>query len=178
MSKDYIAKELNWLDDIMTHKDNSSLFTDENKSMIQNEISVRWTKENRLDLLNDLARKFGEDDVFFVIDKIIWSNSIRNWEEVGKKTNNTFDNFLKILWEPLKKIGFQYTYEKKGDSTIFNVTKCPIADAVKKLNAEKWFFHLVCLIDEPTILGFNNCIKFSRSKTLMQGDEICDHCYT
>lgn len=177
MSKDFIAEELNWLDDIMTHQRNISLFTDEKKSNIQNEIMNRWKNENRLDLLNDLAKKIGENEVISVIDKIIWINSIKNWEEVGSKTNNTFDNFLKILWEPLIKMGFRYTYEKKGDSTIFNVTKCPIADVAKELKAEKWLFHLTCLTDEPTITGFNKFIKFSRSKTLMQGDDICDHCY-
>jgi hypothetical protein len=51
-------------------------------------------------------------------------------------------------------------------------------DLAKKLNAEKWLYHLTCLTDEPAITGFNGRIKFDRSRTLMQGYPDCDHCYT
>jgi hypothetical protein len=50
-------------------------------------------------------------------------------------------------------------------------------DLAKKIGAEKWLYHLVCLTDEPSITGFNSKISFRRTQTLMQGYSECDHCY-
>ena len=178
MSKDYIAEQISWLDGILTHPENPNLFQDENQSVIQRELANRWVKENRLELLNDLSDKFGEEKVFAVIDKIIYANCRRDWERVGRERGNSLDNFLKILWEPLRDSGFEYSFETEGNKTKFCVTKCAIYDLAKKIGAEKWLYHLVCLTDEPTIIGFNNKIEFGRTKTLMQGYPDCDHCYT
>ncbi|MFW9789019.1 MAG: L-2-amino-thiazoline-4-carboxylic acid hydrolase, partial [Candidatus Thorarchaeota archaeon] len=34
-----------------------------------------------------------------------------------------------------------------------------------------------CNEDEHIVAGFNPSIKFSRTKTLMEGHDCCDHCY-
>jgi hypothetical protein len=178
MSEDYIAEQVGWLDNIITHPENQSLFQNENLSTIQRQLADRWVGENRLELLIDLANKYGEEDVFTVLDKIIYANCIRDWEHVGQEGGNSFNRFLKILWEPLKKSGFEYSFVKQGNKTTFCVTKCAMYDLARKIGAEKWLYHLVCLTDEPTITGFNDRIVFSRSRTLMQGYSDCDHCYT
>lgn len=178
MSKDYIAEQVSWLDGIITHPENPTLFDDDGLLAIQKELASRWSKENRLDLLNDLAGKHGEERVLAVIDQIIYANSKRNWEQAGKETDNSLDSFIRILWEPLKEIGFEYSFEKMGNKTKFCVTKCSMYDLARQLNAKNWFYHLVCLTDEPTIIGFNHKIEFTRTRTLMQGYPDCDHCYT
>jgi len=123
-SKDYIAEHIGWLDGILTHPENPGLFQDENLSVIQRDLANRWPHENRLELLNDLADKYGEEAVFAVIDKIIDANCRRDWELVGKERGNSFANFLKILWEPVRDSGFEFTYETEGKQTKFCVTKC------------------------------------------------------
>ena len=178
MSKDYIAEQFAWMDELFTHPDNSNLFQDKIQSEIQRELTNRWVKENRLNLLNNLDNKYGEENVLIVIDKIISTNCSRDWKFIGKEKGNSFDNFLKILCEPLKNEGFEFVYEKKDNITKFCVTKCPVYDIAKRFKAEKWLYHLACLTDEPTITGFNSNIKFSRTQTLMQGHPCCDHCYT
>jgi len=178
MSKDYIAEQISWLDGIIIHPENSNLFHAENQSVIQRELSSRWINENRLALLNDLAEKFGEEEMLTVIDTIIYMNCKSGWQQVGKEKGNSLNSFIKILWEPLKDLGFEYSIEKKGNQTIFCVTKCPMYNLAKKLGAEKWMYHLLCLTDELTIIGFNSMIKFDRTRTLMQGHPDCDHCYT
>jgi hypothetical protein len=179
MSKDYIAEQISWLDGIITDAENSSLFSDETQSAIQKELADRWIEENRLELLNDLSDRFGEAEVLVVIDKIIYANCRKGWEQIGKeKGNNSLDNFLKMLWGPLQEIGFEYSFEKEGNKTKFRVTKCPVYDLAQALGAERWLYHLVCLTDEPSVVGFNSQVEFSRTKTLMQGYPECDHCYT
>jgi hypothetical protein len=179
MSTDFVAEQLGWLDAIITHPENWTLFEAENQVAIENELSTRWVQENRLALLNELADQFGEADVFAVIEKIIYANCKRNWEQVGReKGDNSLDQFIKILWEPLRDIGFEYSIEKEANKTQFRVTCCPMFDFAQKAGVEKWFYRLLCLTDEPSVVGFNSRITFSRTRTLMEGATYCDHCYT
>jgi predicted ArsR family transcriptional regulator len=178
MELDLIAEKAGWLDGIFTNPRNPGLFTDKTRAAIQKELADRWPHENRLALLKDTAAKYGEEPMLAVIDKIIWENGKEDWRQVGAEKGNSFENFMKILWEPLKDVGFEYSLEKQGNRTRFKVTKCPLFDLAKKLGAEKWMYHLLCLTDEPAITGFNSSIKFARSRTLMQGCPDCDHCYT
>jgi hypothetical protein len=177
MPEDTIAKEIGWLDRIITHPENDHLFEDETQRQIQRELSTRWEKENRLELLNDLSGTYTEAPVLAVIDRIIASNCRRDWEQVGKENENSLANFIKILWEPLAKSGFEYSYEQTGNITKFCVTQCPMYDLAHKIGAEKWLYHLVCLTDESSTVGFNPKIQFNRTRTLMQGDPDCDHTY-
>ncbi len=179
MTTDYIAEHISWLDKIITHPDNATLFADATQSAIQQELSARWINENRLDLLNELADKFSEADMLAVIDKIIFTNCQRNWRQIGLETgDNSLEKFLELLWGPLPEVGFEFTSEKKSNQTQFHVTQCSMYELAKALGAEKWLYHLVCLTDEPSVVGFNADVKFDRTKTLMQGHAYCDHCYT
>jgi hypothetical protein len=53
-----------------------------------------------------------------------------------------------------------------------------VYDAARELGAETWFRHLACMTDEPAVTGFNDRVVFTRTRTLMQGNADCDHCYT
>ncbi len=178
MPKDYIAEQLSWLDGMLTHPENQSLFKNENLAIIQKELTHRWTRENRLALLEDLAHKFGEENVITVLDQIISVNCKRDWGHIGREGDNSLHRFLQLLWEPLRKSGFEYSLVTQGNQTTFCVTKCAMYDLARKIGAEKWLYHLACLTDEPAVTGFNNRIVFSRTRTLMQGYADCDHCYT
>jgi predicted ArsR family transcriptional regulator len=178
MSTDFVAEQLGWLDAILTHPENRTLFEAENQLAIENELSTRWVQENRLVLLNELAATFGESDVFAVLEKIIYANCKRNWAENGREGDNSLNQFIKILWEPLRDMGFEYSIEKEGNKTQFRVTRCPMADFAKKAGVKKWFYRLLCLTDEPSVVGFNSSVTFSRTRTLMEGAAYCDHCYT
>lgn len=178
MTIDLVAEKISWMDEIFTHPENQNLFDDEEQLAIQSELSHRWLKENRLELLNDLSDRFGETAVCTVIDKIIDANIRRDWKQIGQEGDNSLESFIKKLWEPLQEEGFEYSFEKEGNSTKFRVTKCPMYDLARELGAEKWFYHLLCLTDGPSVEGFNSRIEFSRTRTLMQGYTDCDHCYT
>jgi predicted ArsR family transcriptional regulator len=177
MEKDYIAEQIGWLDGIFTNPRNPGLFPNKEQAIIQRELAERWPRENRLELIKDIYAKYGEERTLAVIDKIIWENCRLDWEQAGREKDNSLENFIKILWEPLKEEGFEYSFEKQGNRMQFRVTKCPMYDLAKKLGAEKWMYHLLCLTDEPAITGFNDKIKFERTRTLMQGYADCDHCY-
>lgn len=177
MSKDYIAEQLSWLDGMLTHPENESLFQNENLSLIQKELAHRWVRENRLALLEDLAYKFGEENVITVLDLIISANCKRDWNRVGQEGGNSLERFFQLLWEPLRKSGFEFSSMTQANQTTFCVTKCAMYDLAREIGAEKWLYHLACLTDEPAVAGFNDKIEFRRTRTLMQGYADCDHCY-
>jgi predicted ArsR family transcriptional regulator len=177
MSKDHIAEQVYWMDGIFTDAENPSLFHDETQLALQKELADRWVKENRLELLVDLAERYGEEKVLAVLDQIIYEVSKKNWEQLSQGRDNSLDNFIQKLWVPLKDSGFEFSFETRGNETKFRVTQCPMYNLAKQMDARKWFYHLVCLTDEPTVVGFNRQIEFRRTRTLMQGDPDCDHCY-
>ena len=148
MSKDYIAEQIEWLDGIITDAENTSLFSGETHSAIQKELAERWTEENRLALLNDLSDRFGEEEVLAVIDKIIYTNCRKGWEQVGKEKSNSLDNFIKMLWGPLQEEGFEYSFEKEGNKICVNVenefNKEKVDDKINRLHKEG-NLHFVCL---------------------------------
>jgi hypothetical protein len=182
MEKDYVAENLGWMDGLMTDPGNEDLFRDEVKSAIQKELSTRWRKENRFELLEDLSARFPEAEVIEVVDTVISTNLKKDWEQVGKENNYSLEKLLELIWGPLDNTEFEFSSEKQGGSIQFRVTRCAVCEAAKKLdarlNAQKWLYHLVCLTDGPSAEGFNPKIRFERTQTLMQGHPCCDHRYT
>jgi predicted ArsR family transcriptional regulator len=179
MTNDPIAETLGWLDGTVANPRNADLFPDGERSKIVRELAERWTRENRLDLLNGLAKQHGEEEVFAVIDAVVADNCRRDWGRMGREeADNSLTAFIRKLWGPLKDQGFEYTFETTGNVTTFRVTRCPIFDLARKAGAEKWLYHLVCLTDKHTSESFNPRIRFSRDHTLMQGHAYCDHRYT
>lgn len=58
----------------------------------------------------------------------------------------------------------------------YRFTRCLWAECFRALNAEElglWG----CELDGPAAAAFNPCIRFRRTKTLMAGDDCCDHVY-
>ncbi len=81
------------------------------------------------------------------------------------------------MWEPLRLKGFEFTYENKDNGVQFKCVKCPIYELAKEIGATDWLYHHTCSADPFIVEGFNPKIGFKRKKTLMQGDECCDHFY-
>lgn len=176
---DPVAEQFPWLDGIFANAGNVALFETESERVLAAVLCRRWPSENRLNLLRDLAAKFGEPAVCSTIDRIVSTNCRRDWEQIGREDgDNSFERFYAKLWAPLPAMGFEFTRERTGDEVRFNVTRCPVAELARRLSAENWFYHLLCLTDEPAVTGFNRNIRFTRTRTLMQGDSCCDHCYT
>lgn len=103
----------------------------------------------------------------------------KEWQAIGKASaRNDIQGLLDTLWKWVEEIGFQFTYERTDNTVKMNVTYCPIAEMAKQIGMEEWGYKCYCCDDDSIVRGFNNKIKFSRTKTLMQGHDYCDHTYT
>jgi len=99
-------------------------------------------------------------------------------DEIAQREKScTIDDLIRILWEPLKARGFEFSIEQKGKGIQFRCTKCAHHDLAREINGTDWMFYLKCASDPYIVEGFNPKIVFHRTKTLMQGHDCCDHYY-
>ncbi len=106
-----------------------------------------------------------------------WAASVA---EADRKANKKIDiqGLMDFLWEPLRQEGFEFTYEQSERGCQLHVTRCPVAEIAKRLKLEKWGFIFHCMGDEPICEGYNPEIILTRTKTLMEGEEYCNHFYS
>jgi L-2-amino-thiazoline-4-carboxylic acid hydrolase len=83
-----------------------------------------------------------------------------------------------LLWDKLDPE--KYKIEKLEDtpeSLKYRVLTCPWAEAYREVKGAEIGSALSCAWDYGFCQGLNPAIKFTRTKTLMQGDDCCNHCY-
>ncbi len=106
-----------------------------------------------------------------------WTSGIAK-KDLEKGKENDIEGIIKFLWNPSKEQGFEFTYNIEEDSSYqFKVTKCPFANYAKEMGVEEWAYLYHCMGDWAITEGYNKNIGFKRSKTIMQGDDCCDHYY-
>jgi len=66
--------------------------------------------------------------------------------------------------------------EDKPDRIGYHFTRCLWAEIYRELGEPDLGFYL-CAGDEPGVKSYNPALAFERTKTLMTGDEICDHVF-
>jgi hypothetical protein len=72
-----------------------------------------------------------------------------------------------------------HEWEKLEDTEVrqaYRFTRCAWADIFRELGAADIGFW-ICANDGPAAQAFNPAIHFERTKTLMEGDDCCDHVY-
>jgi hypothetical protein len=105
-----------------------------------------------------------------------------SWTETGEEMAKTSDdNPLRFLCSALEQtcIG-SHEWIKLEDSDTrqaYRFTRCMWAEAFRELKAQDVGFWVLCQGDASLASSFNPMIGFSRTKTLMMGDDCCDHVY-
>lgn len=82
-----------------------------------------------------------------------------------------------LLWDQLPP-EFEYTVEENTSQRLrFKVTHCPMADEMRAYSAGEIGYAQHCATDPGFCAGLNPEIQFSCTKTLMRGDDCCNHTY-
>ena len=66
--------------------------------------------------------------------------------------------------------------EDQSHSIDYRLTRCIYAEIFRELEEPKLGF-MMCARDGPWVKSYNPKLAFKRTKTLMNGDEICDNTY-
>jgi hypothetical protein len=123
-----------------------------------------------------VQEKYGEEGVD-TIHRAFNDQAVRiGREKAGKTDEHSVRAFCHSL-----EIGCAGSHEwiKVEDTDCrqaYRFTRCLWADIFRELDAQDIGFW-ICEGDGPMVSAFNPEIGFSRSKTLMMGDDHCDHDY-
>lgn len=138
-----------------------------------------WGVQDTVELLRDLSATYGEKAGQAVEDYIAACLRM-NWTLIGQREareGTEIEDFINVLWEPLREDGFDFTVERAPGTAALRVTRCPIADLAERTGMHDWIYHLACATDFYTTPAFSPRIEFSRTKTLVQGHDCCNHRY-
>ncbi len=101
----------------------------------------------------------------------------RRWNELGEKTGRSLTALMKTLWGGMDPdFRFEIVRQTEGEAEI-RCTRCPFADLSLANGMREVGFSTYCMADYGIVKGFNGDIRFERTKTLMEGDDCCNHAY-
>ena len=145
---------------------------------VQQLIAVhQFHMQDKVDLFEGFHKEFG-DDVFRIIEKVESDRGFEQGQMLARQSDDhSIVSLIRMVWEPLRTKGFEFTIEKLDDGFQMRCTRCPVFEMAKQCGATQWFFHHTCLTDAHVARGFNLHIGMKRTQTLMQGNTVCDHFY-
>jgi hypothetical protein len=82
-----------------------------------------------------------------------------------------------LLWDRLPASIEWRVVESTPTRLRFEVTKCALAEAMRRHGAPELGYAYNCAYDLGFCAGLNPRLRFTRTKTLMMGDAVCDHTY-
>jgi hypothetical protein len=101
----------------------------------------------------------------------------KGWLEAAKLEKRDLEAVKTQLWS---NIGPRFDVRVVADTKThlqYEVRKCPYAEAMRRHGAAELGFAYSCAFDIGFCQGLNPAMRFTRTKTLMMGDPICDHTY-
>jgi len=135
-------------------------------------------------LARELERVLGREKAFEIIRKASEKLAVENVKKqmAKRKPFKNFEDFVAFLEEsdrsPFWSHVLTLTYPEKTPKKLVNkVTECLWAKTFKELNATDLGYLMICHPDFATAQAYHPKIKLKRTKTLMQGDNYCDHTY-
>ncbi|MFX0126051.1 MAG: L-2-amino-thiazoline-4-carboxylic acid hydrolase [Candidatus Hodarchaeota archaeon] len=140
-------------------------------------IQQSWRDPKKLNLLLDEWEKNFGDKYNQMAEELVAEHTRSAWSKISsQKGLSSLDDLINLLWEQWTE--GEFTIERTKTTVQIHCTKCPIADAYRSIDKEKYGFQFHCSEDPFIVKGFNPKIKFERTKTLMNGDDYCDHLYS
>jgi len=131
-------------------------------------------KFNRDMLLISTARFLEEEYGSGALDALAEYKNARNrerWREIAEETGRSDPEYLFRLFTD--RVHEYQVVRKDRNALEVIVTRCAHAENFQGSDAADVGMKMICMGDYAVVEGFNPEITFSRSKTLMDGDECC-----
>ena len=177
-----VDKRFPWLRTMIVDHDRGLFAAGTAQQAMAEEFAEAWDgTDDKISLLDQFEARHGEEFIA-MLDALLGESTRRDWAKTaaGLATQEVSD-LVERLWMPLRAQGFEFTIEERPEGVQFHCTKCPVADLAKMLpgkDAPEWMYRMFCRGDYAIVEGFNPKMRFQRSKTLMLGDDECNHLYS
>jgi hypothetical protein len=130
-------------------------------------------------VLQGLAKELGEDQFLEALERVAFESALQTGQDRARQLpRNDFAAFTGSGEERSHFSQHALTLEIVEDTPqVFavKVTECLWAKTFREMGAADIGYLLVCHTDYADCQGFNPRITMTRSKTLMQGDDCCNH---
>lgn len=130
-------------------------------------------------VLQNLSQEIGEDRFFEVLKKVVFESALKAGQDTARRLPcNDFAAFKVSMREPSyfgKHVLSLEIVEDTSQAVEVKVTECLWAKTFREMGASDIGYLLICDRDYADCKGFNPKISLTRSKTLMQGDDCCNH---
>jgi hypothetical protein len=129
-------------------------------------------------VLQGLAKELGEDHFLKVLEKVASECALKAGQDTARQLPSNDLAAFKAAGEPDHFGKHVLTLEMVEDTPQafeVKVTECLWAKTFREMGAAEIGYSLICYRDYAHCQGFNPKITMSRSKTLMQGDDYCNH---
>jgi hypothetical protein len=123
-----------------------------------------------------LRDKFGETPTADIVDETIRRLAAEDgarWAATFGQTTASLRKVAEDIWAGGGSLDVEVVGES-GDHLDFNVTRCRYAEFYKELGLSDLGFRLHCNRDHAMVVGFNDELELSRSRTIMEGATCCD----
>jgi hypothetical protein len=146
---------------------------------------MNWAEEKKhlteqLEILRELRNRFGEE-VIEIAGKARLAVHERWMEELSKdSTSRPSDVFKHSAFSVTTADTDLLVYDVVEDSSLrfeVRIKKCKYADFYRKNGSPEIGYAMHCALDFGEAEAFGSGILLERTKTLMQGDDYCNHCY-
>jgi hypothetical protein len=136
---------------------------------------LKQQMQQRAMLFKRLVERYGEGVLDVVAQAVI--------DDTAAKLKNAdlprrdLDGVMEILWDQVAD-RLDFTVEERSEKRLaLRVTRCFFADEMRRLGAAEIGYAFYCTYDDGFCQGLNPAITFTRTRTLMQGNDCCDHTY-
>jgi hypothetical protein len=130
-------------------------------------------------VLQGLAKELGEDHFLEALKKVAFECALKAGQDKAHQLpSNDFAAFTDSGSEPShfgKHVLTREIVEDTPQAFELEVTECLWAKTFREIGAADIGYLLLCHTDHADCQGFNPKITLTRSKTLMQGDDCCNH---
>ncbi|MEW5868378.1 MAG: L-2-amino-thiazoline-4-carboxylic acid hydrolase [Chloroflexota bacterium] len=130
-------------------------------------------------VLQGLAKELGEERFWEALKKTAFDAKLKEAQDYASQLpSNDLDAYSASAREPSRFARHILTVEFIEDTpqaAEIKVTECLWAKTFRELGAAEIGYMLTCGTDDAHCQGFNPRIRMIHSKTLMQGDEYCNH---
>ncbi|MHA2424915.1 MAG: L-2-amino-thiazoline-4-carboxylic acid hydrolase [Candidatus Thorarchaeota archaeon] len=155
-----------------------------NRKEATSEISHLQVREIQAPLISALIKGFateiGEDKAWEITQRVVNDDAVLSGKTLASEySGNSLNIMLRIVQEVWAKDGIMMIENIALDETIlsFDVTRCGYAEMYQRLNIQELGHLMSCSRDFAFMDGFNPAIELKRTKTIMEGDSICNFCY-
>jgi len=127
-------------------------------------------------LIKAFIKEFGEEKTLEITKKVIESLAQESGRMLAEFVGgNSLEDLAKglALWSQ-DGANESELVEITETKIATNITRCRYADMYKEHGMEKFGYLLSCGRDFAMVAGFNPQIQLTRTKTIMEGDDICD----